>query len=100
MHGAQPGDHFEFDDDLILDQQVGCIFADNHVVVEEHDPPLLHDAEPGLSHLMRKGVLIDLLNEPMTERTGNAKSTPNDPFGDRRPKPHIPFIHLHPANPP
>jgi hypothetical protein len=33
-----------------------------------------------------------------TERIGNPKRTPNDPFGDRRPPPRIPFIHLHPAN--
>jgi hypothetical protein len=31
MHVAQRADHIEFDDDLVLDQEVGGIFADDHV---------------------------------------------------------------------
>jgi hypothetical protein len=56
MHVAQRCDHLEFDDDLVLDDQV---------VVKDHDSPLLDDPETGLSHLVGKGVLVDLFNEPM-----------------------------------
>lgn len=100
MRVAQRTDHFEFEDDPILGYEVGGIFADNHVVVKDHHSTLLHVAEPGLSYLMRQGILLDLLNGLVTERIGNLKSTPNDPFGDRPPKPQIPFIPLHPVNPP
>jgi hypothetical protein len=100
MHVAQRGDYLEFDDDLVLDYQVGGIFADNHVVVKDYDTPLLDDAEPGLSHLVGKGVLVDLFNEPMTERVGNPESTADDPPSHRLQQPPIPFIHLHPAHPP
>nr|WP_254073051.1 hypothetical protein [Acidisphaera sp. S103] len=100
MRVAQRADELEFDDELILDYEVGGIFADKHVVVKDYDSPLLQNAESGLSHLMRKGFLVDLFNESVTERISNPKSSPNDPFGDRLPQSRIPFIHLHPANPP
>jgi hypothetical protein len=48
MHLAQCAGHLEFDDDLVIDYQVGGLFADSHVVVKDHDSPSLHDAEPGL----------------------------------------------------
>jgi hypothetical protein len=83
-----------------LDQEVGGQFANDHVVVNDHDSPLLHDAEPGLSHLVGEGVLIDLFNEPMTKRVGNPECTADDPLGHRLQQPSIPFIHLHPADPP
>jgi hypothetical protein len=97
---AQRPDPLEFDDDLILDQEVGDKFANNHVLLKDHDSPLLHDTEPAFPHHVRKSVPIDRFNEPMTKRIGNPKSTPNDPFGHRLQRPRIPFIHLHPANPP
>ena len=100
MHVAQRGDDLEFDDDLVLDQQVGGKFANDNVVVKDDDPPLLDGAEPALSHFVGEGVLVDLFNEPMTERIGDPESTPDDPPGHRLQQPRIPFIHLHPANPP
>jgi hypothetical protein len=48
MHIAQPADHLKFNDDLILDQEVGGKFANNHVVIKDDDCPLLNGAEPGL----------------------------------------------------
>jgi hypothetical protein len=78
MHVAQRGDYLKFDDDLILDHQVGSIFAGDHVVVKDHDSPLLDDAEPGLSHFVGKGVFVDLFNEPMTERIGDPERTSDD----------------------
>jgi hypothetical protein len=53
---AQRSDHLEFDDDPVLDDQVGGLFADNHVVVKDQDSPLLDDGGPGLSHLMDEGI--------------------------------------------
>jgi hypothetical protein len=44
--------HVEFDDDLVLDQQVGGKFANDNVVVKDDDPPLLDGAEPALSHFV------------------------------------------------
>jgi len=43
MHAA----HLEFDDDLVLDDQVGGTFADNEAIVINRNSPLLHDAKPG-----------------------------------------------------
>jgi hypothetical protein len=100
MHVAQRADHLEFDDDLVLDQEVSGKFANDHVVVKDHDFSLLDGAEPTLSHFVGKGILIDLFNEPMTERIGNPESAPDDPLGHRQQQPCIPFIHLHPAHPP
>jgi hypothetical protein len=57
MHVAQRRDHLEFDDDLVLDYQVGGIFADDHAVVNDHDSPLPDDAKPRLARLVGKGVL-------------------------------------------
>jgi hypothetical protein len=56
MHVTQRADHLEFDDDLVLDDHVGGIIANDHVVVKDHDSPLLDDAEPGLPHLVGKGI--------------------------------------------
>jgi hypothetical protein len=50
MRVAQPADHLEFGDDLVLGQEV--------------DSPLLHGAEPALPHLPVKGVLVNLFNNP------------------------------------
>lgn len=55
MRVVQRADDFEFDDDLILDQQVRGPFADDHAIVKDHNSSLLHDADPGFSDLMRKG---------------------------------------------
>jgi hypothetical protein len=44
MQVAQRADHLEFDDDLVLDQEVGGIFANNHVVIKDDDSPLLDGA--------------------------------------------------------
>ena len=76
MHVAQAWDDLEFDDDLILDNQVGGISADDHIVTKDHDSPLLDDPEPGLSHLVGKGVLADPFNEPMTERICDPEAQP------------------------
>ena len=100
MHIAQRADDLEFDDYLVLDQQVGGKFANHNVVVKDDDPPLLDGAEPALSHFVGEGVLVHLFNEPMTERIGNPESTPNDPLGQRLQQPRIPSIHLHPLYPP
>jgi hypothetical protein len=83
MPVAQRGDHLEFDDDLVLDQEVGGIVANDHVVIKDDASPLLHGAEPTFSHLPGKGVLVNLFNERMTERIGNPESTLNDPLGQR-----------------
>jgi hypothetical protein len=94
MHVTQGWDDLEFDDDLVLDYQVGGVFADDHVVVKDHDSPLLDDAEPGLSHFVGKGVLVDLCNDPMTEPIGNPERTADDLPGHRLQQPCVPFIPL------
>jgi hypothetical protein len=83
MHVAQRADHLEFEDDLVLDQEVGGKFANDNVVVEDTDSALLDGAEPALSDLVGKGVVVDLFNEPMTERIGDPESASDDPLGDR-----------------
>jgi hypothetical protein len=99
MPVAQRADHLEFDDDLVLDQEVGGLFANDHVVIKDDDSPLLDDAEPALAHLVSQGVLVNLFNEPLTERIGNPESVPNDPLGHRLQQQRIPAIHLHPIHP-
>jgi hypothetical protein len=84
MHVAQRGDHLEFDDDPVLDQEVGGIFANDHVVTDD-DSSLLDG--------------VEVFNEPTTERIANPESTTNDPLSHRLQQPRIPFIHLHPAHP-
>jgi hypothetical protein len=76
MQVAQRADHLEFDDDLVLDQEGGGKFANDHAVVNDDASPLLGDAELGLSHLVGKRVLMDLVNEPMAERIGNRETHP------------------------
>jgi hypothetical protein len=100
MHVAQPGDHLEFDDDLILDQEAGGLVANDHVVIKDNAPPLLDDAKPAFAHLVSQSVLGNLVNEPITERVGNPESAPNDPRGRRLQQQRIPCIHLHPVHPP
>jgi hypothetical protein len=81
---AQPAGHLEFDDDLVLAQEVGGLFANVYVIVKDGDSLLLDGAEPGLPHLVGNGIFGKLFNEPMTERVGSPKSTPNDPLGHRQ----------------
>jgi hypothetical protein len=38
MHVAQPADHLEFNADLVLGQEVGGIFANDHVVAKTTIP--------------------------------------------------------------
>ncbi|MGD0108610.1 MAG: hypothetical protein ABSC06_31905 [Rhodopila sp.] len=100
MHVAQRVDHLEFDDDLVLDEEVGGEFANDQVIVKDNGSPLLDGAGPALSHLMGEHVLVYLFNETMTERIGNPESTPDDPLGHRLQQTRIPSIHLHPSHPP
>jgi hypothetical protein len=98
MHVAQPGDHLEFDDDLV--QEIGGIFANDHVVIKDDDSPLLDDVESALAHLVSKGVLVDLFNEPMTSALATLKVHPmirSATGSNRRASPssiRIPFIRL------
>jgi hypothetical protein len=94
MHAAQRADHLEFDDDLVLDQETGGIFANDYVVVKGDDSKLPDGAESSLSHLEGKGIFGKLFNEPMTERMGNPERTSDDPLGHRLQQPRIPFIRL------
>jgi hypothetical protein len=100
MHIAQRAGHFEFGDDLVLDQEAGDLFANDQAVVKDTDSPLLNRTEPALSQLVGKGMSGKPFNEPTSERIGNPESTQNDPSGHRLQQPRIPFIHLHPAHPP
>ena len=75
------------------------MFANDHVVVKDHDPALLDDAKPELSNLVCESVLIDLFNEPVAERIGNPESKSDDPLGQRIQQPLIPLIHLNLAYP-
>jgi hypothetical protein len=75
MAATQPAGHLGFDDDLVPDQEAGGIFAYDHVVIKE-DSPLLDDADPAPAHLVNHGVLVNLFNEPITERIGNLKAHP------------------------
>jgi hypothetical protein len=97
---AQPSNHLKFNDNLVLDQKIGGLFANDHVVVKDDDTPLLNDTQPAFSHLVGQGILIDLFNKPGTQCIGNPERTPNDPLGHRLQQLAIPLIHLHPSDPP
>jgi hypothetical protein len=81
---AQAADHLAFNDDLVLAQEVGGIFANDYVIAKDDDSLLLDGAEAGLPHLVGKGIFGKLFNEPKTERIGSLKGTPNDPLGHRQ----------------
>jgi hypothetical protein len=55
MHVAPRSDHLEFDDDMVLDYQVGLI-ANNSADVKDHDPPLQDWTSPtyGQGHSHRQ----------------------------------------------
>jgi hypothetical protein len=74
MRVTQRSDHLEFDDDLVLDDQVGGIFADNHVVKKDHDSPLLDNAEPGLSQLVGKGISETFSTNPWPSALATLKA--------------------------
>jgi hypothetical protein len=61
---AQRADHPGFDDDLVLDRQVGNIFAGNHAIMKDDDPPLPHNAKPTLSHLRDNGISETVSTNP------------------------------------
>jgi hypothetical protein len=98
MPVAQRAGHLVFDDDLVLDQKAGGIFASDHVVIKDDDTPLPDDA--ALAHLVSKSVLVNVFNEPMTERIGTLKAHPmirSVAGSNGRPSPAsicIPFIRL------
>jgi hypothetical protein len=84
MHGAQRGNHLEFDDDLmILGQAAGGKFANNQAIAKDDGTSLPNHAEPELSYLEGKGIFVDLFNEPISGRIGNPERTRNKPFGRR-----------------
>jgi hypothetical protein len=35
VHIAQRGDHLDFDDDLVLNKEVGATFVNDHVVIKD-----------------------------------------------------------------
>lgn len=99
MHVAQRVDHFEFDGDVVLDNQVGGIVADDCVIVEGHDALLLDAATPSSDFRISwaGGVLVGLFHESATERIGNPKSTCEATGRNNRASPlslSIPLIRL------
>jgi hypothetical protein len=93
-------DDLEFDDNLVLDQQFGGEFANDHAVVKDNASPLPNRAEPALSHLVAKGIFGTFSTIPRPSALAPLKALPMRPFGHRRQQPRIPFISTYPANPP
>jgi hypothetical protein len=57
-------DHFQFDNDRPLDQQIDIINPDDHPIVNNSDPMLLHDVQPTFPQLVHQRILANLLQKP------------------------------------
>jgi hypothetical protein len=66
----------DFDDDLVFDDQVGEILADNYVVVNYVDGLLLDDGQPLLFKLVGEGSLVNLLEKSAAKALLTVKAPP------------------------
>ncbi len=70
MNVAQFAHHFKFNNDCVIDQQIGCVVSNRDIVILNHDSGLLGYAKTSLANLMRQSVLVDLFQKPNAQRIG------------------------------
>src|SRR5271166_2574821 len=88
-------DRLQFDQDRVLDQQIGCIGANDHAVVMDGHGMLMENRQASLSKLVRQCVLVHLFQEPGAERVRNGESA-----SDNQPRKviQVSFICVHPRS--
>jgi hypothetical protein len=59
---------FQFDDERSLEQQVDIIRPDDHPIICNRDPMLLHDVQPKFAQLVHQRVLTDPFQKPNAKR--------------------------------
>ena len=69
-------DRFQFDNERPLDQQVDIKRPDDHPIIYNSDPMLLHDVQPTFAQLVHQRVLINLFQKPNAKRIQNPKAPP------------------------
>ena len=83
FHGMEPFLGLAFDDDQLLDQQVGSETAiEFHFVVDERDRPLFFDAKSKLFELMCQTGAVRRFEESRTESAMNLDGCADDRRGE------------------
>jgi hypothetical protein len=93
MDPLQRPSNVQFNQDGILNQQIGGKTPDHPSFVMDRDIKLLPNLQSRIPQSERKTVLLDVLGEPGTKPIGNRECRPNDRFGQPV---TVPFISVHP----
>lgn len=67
MRRNEAGSGFDFNNDQVVDEQVGLIFPDNHTVKVDGNENLLFDLQTKFSPTMGYCILVYLFQKPITE---------------------------------
>ena len=78
MNRIQRRNRLQFHQHRVLDQQVGCVGADDNPVIMNRDGVLPHNRQTGFAQFVRQGVFINLLKKTNPERTQNDEGAPDD----------------------
>jgi len=72
---------FQFDQNRLLHQKIGCVSPHNDVIKVDRDAMLLLDRQAGLAQFLGQRILIDLLKKTDAQRIRNDKRAPDDFLG-------------------
>jgi len=78
VHGIQHPDRLQFNQQPVLDHQIGRILADDHAVIMHSDITLLRHDKTEFAQLMRQGILINLLQKAAPKRMLDDERPTND----------------------
>jgi hypothetical protein len=76
-------DDFQFDDNGVLDEEVGDVFAADDVLVANGHALLLRDVEAEQAQFSGEGVFADFLQKSGSERIGDFGRGTDDALGQR-----------------
>jgi hypothetical protein len=80
---AVEGSHcFQFDDDAVINNQIGGVFPDDNSVVSNDDRMLLRDAEAVFPQLVSQAILVHLFQKSGSHFVQDGECATDDALGD------------------
>ena len=82
MEADEPVDALDFYDDLVLDDQVGTVLADDHTFVKNRNGDLPHERETDFLEIDTKGSFVGRFEQTRTEAAMHLDGATDDAMSE------------------
>ena len=82
MFGGDGAGGFEFDDDRIVDEQIGEVFSDDLACIVDGNAGLLFDFEAEAAEFYRESIFVDFFEKSIAEGVVDSVEGFDDEFGE------------------